>query len=154
MRKYIIQYFRVILIVSMLVSCEPWPIYMTEIAWEGALGGSILFEYNVWDDYGVYYRFQEKSYRLAYIAATDCNEILTVMKVSHDETHLVLLVTNSSWRGYPHGTRLLVFDLSVLPDDNEFEPLLHVIDPKVLDATISNDKVEYLTPDGELQFLF
>ena len=152
MRKRIIQYLGVILIFFVLVSCGPWPIYKTEIAWEGTLGGSILFEYNVWDDYGVYYRFQEKSYRLASVAATDCNEILTVMKVSPDETHLVLLVTNSS--RYSHGTRLLVFDLSVLPDGDEFEPMLDVIDLEVLGAWIDDDKVEYQTPDGELHFLF
>jgi hypothetical protein len=154
MGKRIIQYVGVIIVVCALVSCEPWPIFKTEIAWEGDLGGRILFEYNVWGDYGVYYRLHEKSYRLASVAASDCNEILTVMEVSPDETHLVLLVTNSSRRGYPHGTRLWVFDLSILPDGDEFDPLLDVIDTEVLDATIDNEKVEYRTPDGLLEYTF
>jgi len=143
-----------ILTVFTLISCEPWSfsnlnIDEYEVVWEGEEGGSILLGHIVFDSL-IVYQFQSKKYYLAGISF-DASEVLTVMEVSPDETHLVLL---SNSRRYPKGTCLLVFNLSILPDGDEFEPLLDVTNPKVLDATIDNEEVDYLTPVGWMKYPF
>jgi hypothetical protein len=153
MKKQIVLYFSVILTVFALVSCGPWPVIRHEVVWEGEGGGTILFAYRPGWNYDVVYQFESETYHLVGISF-DAGEKLVVREIPPDENHLVLLVANSRRYQYPHGTRLWVFDLSVLPDGDEFDPLLDIIDPEVLDATIDNDKVEYRTPDGWLEYKF
>ena len=154
MRKRTILYVGIILLIFSLSSCYLWFVHKIEVVWEGDLGGSILFEYSRANDFDIHYQVEDVDYFLAGIAAIDCNEDLVIMEVSPDEKHLVLLVENSTRAQYPHGTRLWIFDLSVLPDGAEFEPLLDIIDTEVLDATIDNEKVDYQIPGESREYRF
>lgn len=123
----------------------------SEIYWQSS-EGNIIFEYNLFKDYKVFYEDSTKTYYLFNILASDCNEILQDFRFSPDDTKVAFLINNSS--RYEYGTCLVAFDLTQ-KEGNQIDVVLEVKDFSVSSFSLFNDRIEYrINESEENEFVF
>jgi hypothetical protein len=104
----------------------------------------ILISYGLFADAGIYIadRSAKNKQHLFGIAFSDCNERILKFSWSLDSSKFAFLITNSNYKEYLFGKRLIVYDTGSFPD--KVEKVFDDIQHDIIDFELSNEKIKYM----------